>query len=247
MTPVSLREAVRITAVFSSFLAVLGLLLGGCAATEETHPSGHPAGHPAGHPPGHPPGAHKVFDDPADYARHWEDPSRDAWQRPAELVAALAVAPGMAVADVGTGTGYLLPYLSRAAGPAGRVYAVDLSPQMLDWVRERAAREGLDNVTPVKASGNASGLEPASVDRAILINVWHHVEEPAAYARDLHAALRPGGVLFIVEAKPDAPEGPPRHFRIAPEKVVETLERAGFEASVDPFEIDRQYVVRGVR
>jgi ubiquinone/menaquinone biosynthesis C-methylase UbiE len=191
--------------------------------------------------------AHRAFDDPAEYTRTWDDPARDAWQKPAGLVAALGVTAGMAVADIGTGTGYLVPHLSRAAGPGGRVYAVDVSPQMLKWVQDRAARGNLNNVSTVQASGNATGLSAASIDRAIMINVWHHIEDPVAYARSLHASLRAGGILFIVEAKPDAAEGPPRHFRLDPKKVMAVLEQAGLKASVDPFQIDRQYVVRGER
>jgi ubiquinone/menaquinone biosynthesis C-methylase UbiE len=120
---------------------------------------------------------------------------------------------------------------------------------MLSWVQDRAKREGMNNVTTVVASGGATGLPPASVDRAIMINVWHHIEDPDAYARDLHRVMRAGAVLFIVEAHPEADHhgGPPRHFRLAPQAVVEQLERAGFRAALDPFEIDRQFVVRAGR
>lgn len=192
---------------------------------------------------------HRTFDDPAASSRSWDDPARDAWQRPAELVAALGVRPGMSVADVGTGTGYLLPHLSRAAGPEGRVFAVDVSTKMLEWVRARAGREGLPNVATVTASGAATGLAEASVDRAILVNVWHHVEHPEAYAFDLFRSLRKGGVLFVVEARPDAEQegGPPRHMRMKPEEVVLQLQKAGFTAKIDPFTIDRQYVIRAER
>lgn len=190
---------------------------------------------------------HRTFDDPAASSRSWDDPARDAWQRPADLVAALGVRPGMAAADIGTGTGYLLPHLSQAAGPEGRVFAVDVSVRMLEWVRARAAREKLLNVTTVTASGAATGLAEGSIDRAILVNVWHHVEQPGAYALDLFRSLREGGVLFVVEARPDAEQGPPRHMRMKPETVVFQLEKAGFRAKVDPFTIDRQYVIRAER
>jgi ubiquinone/menaquinone biosynthesis C-methylase UbiE len=155
----------------------------------------------------------------------------------------------MAVADIGTGTGYLLPHLSPAAGAEGRVFAVDISPAMLEWVEERAKREGMNNVTTVIASGGATGLPPSTVDRAIMVNVWHHIEDPDAYARDLHRVMREGAILFIVEAHPGADHrgSPPRHFRLPPETVVEQLERAGFRAKLDPFQIDRQYVVRAER
>lgn len=192
--------------------------------------------------------AHRTFDDPAAYAKSWENPERDAWQRPAELIAALGVRPGMNVADIGTGTGYLLPHLSRAAGPGGKVFAVDISPAMLKWVRDRAAADGLDNVTAVQANSGATTLPAQSIDRAIMINVWHHIENQDAYARDLRNAMRDGGVLFIVETRPDAGEdGPPKHFRLPPEKVIERLAQAGFRATLDPFKIDRQYVIRAQR
>jgi len=191
-------------------------------------------------------GHHRIFDDPATYTESWDDPARDAWQRPADLVDALGLQTGMTVADIGTGTGYLLPHLSRAAGTEGQVYAVDISPQMLDWVSERAEREGLANITTVKASGDSTGLETASIDRAIMINVWHHIENPEAYAKDLYRSLREGGVVFIVEANPEAAHegGPPRHFRLPPAVVMQQYERAGFSVSLEPITLDRQYVIR---
>jgi len=190
-----------------------------------------------------------AFDDPAGYAERWEDPERYRWQRPAALVDALGVTAGMTVADIGTGTGYLLPYLDRAVGPAGQVYAVDVSREMLDWVRERAEEDRLASVRTVAASADASGLAPASVDRAIMINVWHHIADRDRYARDLHAALRDGGVLFIVETDPASTHegGPPHHYRLPPAVVIAELEGAGFTASRDDFEIDRQYVIRAER
>ena len=86
-------------------------------------------------------------------------------------------------------------------------------------------------------------------DRAIMINVWHHIEDPAAYARDMARVLRPGGVLFIVEARHDMQEegGPPAHFRLPPQKIIAQLEQAGLKAGVDAFGLDRQYVVRATR
>lgn len=198
---------------------------------------------------GHHAGAHRSFDEPATYSRRWDDPARDEWQRPAELVAALGVEPGMAVADIGTGTGYLLPHLSRAAGARGKVYAVDISAEMLRWVEARAEREGLANVEAVGATERATGLPAGAVDRAIMINVWHHVADPEGYARDMYRALRDDGVLFIVEARPGLSEegGPPEHFRLPPETVIEQLKAAGFTARVEDFPLDRQYVVRGER
>lgn len=225
-------------------LAALTLFAAPGMAAQHGDPAEH--GDHAAHGAAH---AHRSFDDPAHYAQSWDDPARDAWQKPRELVAALDVRPGMSVADIGTGTGYLLPHLSRAAGATGRVHAVDVEPKMLEWVATRAKREGLQNVATVLAQGGATGLPAASVDRAIMINVWHHIEDPAAYARDMARVLRPGGVLFIVEARHDMQEegGPPAHFRLPPQKIIAQLEQAGLKAGVDAFGLDRQYVVRATR
>jgi len=120
---------------------------------------------------------------------------------------------------------------------------------MLAWVRRRAVEENLDTVQTIEAAPGASGLAPASVDRAIMINVWHHIADRPAYARDLYVALRDGGVLFIVESDPDAQDesGPPRHYRLAPAAVVAELNGAGFRASQEDFDLDRQYVIRAER
>jgi arsenite methyltransferase len=199
--------------------------------------------------PAHAHPAHRSFDDPASYAKSWENPERDTWQRPADIIARLDVQRGMKVADIGTGTGYLIPYLSRAVGAEGQVMAVDISPAMLEWVKNRARRDGLSNVSTVQASGASTALPPESIQRAVMINVWHHIEDQVAYAKDLHAAMQGGGVLFIIETRPDADQegGPPMHFRLKPESVIAQLEKAGFRAKLDPLQIDRQYVVRAER
>src|SRR5262245_13412515 len=91
------------------------------------------------------------FDDPAAWAKVFDDPARDAWQRPQEVVAALGLRPGQRVADLGAGTGYFSRHLSRAVGPTGAVLAVDPEPNLVAWLRDRAEREGTANVVPVLA------------------------------------------------------------------------------------------------
>lgn len=138
------------------------------AATPEDPPaqSGADAGHPA----------HRTFDDPEQYASVWEKPERDEWQRPSDLVQALSVHPGMQVADIGSGTGYLLPYLSRAAGPGGRVYAVDISREMLAFIEKRSLRDKLTNVITVPATEAATGLPEGSLDRDLPAKMWTPID-----------------------------------------------------------------------
>lgn len=204
--------------------------------------AGHHGGHDGGHDGAAPAHDHR-FEDPAAYAAVWESPERDAWQEPEKLVAALEIAPGATVADIGTGTGYLLPYLATAVGEGGTVLAVDLEPAMLKWVEERAARDGLARVKTVLATPTSPGLAPASVDRAVMVNVWHHIGDRVAYGKAVREALREGGRFYVVETRMDAPDGPPVHMRMTPEVVIADLTAAGLSAELSAWENARQYMV----
>ncbi|MCB9626070.1 MAG: methyltransferase domain-containing protein [Sandaracinaceae bacterium] len=224
----------------------------GCAGAHEAQPPEHSAGsegHGARAHGGeaHGEGHQHRFEDPAAYAAAWESPERDAWQQPAQLVATLGIVPGMRVADIGTGTGYLLRYLSEATGPEGRVYAIDVERAMVDWVTERARTSGWTNVTPVLAPYDGPGVAPASLDRAIMVNVWHHIEARDVYARNLREALAPGGAVLVVETRLDAPEGPPLHYRLPPEQVMAELRAADLDVALSPYANSRQYAVLATR
>jgi SAM-dependent methyltransferase len=239
---------------------ILLLLALGCGHRAHPHPASapmtqpgghdHSHGHGQGHGKGHvQSGGHAhTFEDPARYVAQWEGPERDAWQQPAGLVAALGITPGMAVADLGTGTGYLLPHLVAAAGP-GSVYAVDIEPAMVAWVQARAASTGWTTVTPVLGSAQSTGLPPASLDRAVMINVWHHIEDPVAYGRSVKEALKPGGEFAVVETRLDAPEGdgPPMAMRLSPEAVIAALQSAGLQARRSDWTNPRQYMIIATR
>ena len=185
-----------------------------------------------------------AFPDAEAWAARFDDPARDAWQRPDEVIAALALQPSMHVADVGAGTGYFAIRLARAL-PEGLVLATDLEPDMRRYLAERAEREGLANVRTIAAGSRRSGLAPSSVDRALVVHVWHHVESAARpeYARDLAAALRPEGRILIVEFTMEASHGPPPAHRLSPEQVVSELEAAGLTARVLSSSLPDQYLV----
>lgn len=183
-----------------------------------------------------------TFTNADEWANVFDDPERDAWQRPTEVLRALDLEPTMSVADVGAGTGYFAVRLARAV-PRGEVIATDIEPDMVRFLSERARREGLGNVRAVHSTESASGLLPASVERILLVNVWHHLEQRAAYARDLAAALKSGGRLLIVEFGVTARRGPPQEMRVAPEAVISTLVEAGLVANVSPVSLPEQYIV----
>ena len=228
----------------SSHVALLMGLLTACGgfsgeARVQTAPEqGSPHAHRAHH--------HR-FDDAASWSKVFDDPARDAWQRPADVVAAMRIAPGMTVADVGAGTGYFEPYLSRAVGASGKVIAVDLEPDMVRWIEERAKREGLGNVQAVLGDPADSKLPPGSVDRVLVVDTWHHIDDRRAYAKKLAASLRPGGIVTIVDFTKDSPHGPPPKARLSPEEVTADLAEAGLAAAVVDGGLPHQFIVAGER
>lgn len=177
----------------------------------------------------------------------FDAPDRDGWQRPAEVLALLDVARGATVADLGTGTGYFLPFLSVAAGSTGRVLALDAEPAMVEHVRARAAREGLANVEARAVGAEDPRLEPGTVDRVLIVNTWHHLPDRPRYAGRLREALRPGGTILVVDFTRESPEGPPPEVRIPAETVVEEMRAGGLTAEIVSEQLGWQYVVRASR
>ena len=182
---------------------------------------------------------HHRFDDAEKWARVFDDPARDAWQKPDDVIRALQLPPDAKVADIGAGTGYFAARLARAV-PAGRVYAVDSAPDMVRYLGERAKREGLANLVAVQAAeGGPTLAEP--VDVALLVDVYHHIPSRTEYFAALRAALRPGGRVAIVDFRVDAPNGPPRSARIPPDTVKQELARAGYALAAEHDFLPDQY------
>lgn len=172
----------------------------------------------------------------------FDEPTRDSWQHPSDVLRALALAPTMSVADVGAGTGYFAVRMAHAV-PRGQVIATDLEPDMVRFVRERAHRENLSNLRATLATRTASGLAAQSVDRILIVHLWHHLADRIDYAHDLAAALRPGGKLFVVDFDLAARRGPPAELRVAPERLIAELAAAGLAAKVSSVVIPDQYIV----
>jgi SAM-dependent methyltransferase len=182
---------------------------------------------------------HRSFDDAERWAQVFDDPARDAWQKPDEVVRALHLAPNTAAADIGAGTGYFAVRLARAV-PQGRVYGVDISPDMVRYLNERAAREKLPNLSA--QLGDAAGPKlPAPVDLVLVVNTYHHIGDRAAYFERVRASLKPGGRVAIIDYRPDASSGPPPRARIAPERVKEEMARAGYRVAEEHAFLPQQF------
>jgi ubiquinone/menaquinone biosynthesis C-methylase UbiE len=148
-------------------------------------------------------------------------PGRDAQQQPERVVAALALANGAQVADLGAGGGYFTFRLADAVGPEGRVYAVDVDPDMLAYLRGRVRDESRANVEVVEAAPDDSRLPDAGVDLVFLCNTYHHLGERVAYFERLRGRLRPGGRVAIVEYRTG-------NHGTDPAVIAQELEAAGY-------------------
>ena len=214
--------------VVAALLAGAGLLGGPSVAGAQ--PQHEQPQHERHRAHGHDAGRHMAhrFDDPERYAQAFDAPERDAWQMPEQVIAALEITPGAAVADIGAGTGYFTVRLARDTA-ARTVYAVDIEPAMVDYVRRRADEAGLRNVVGVVAGPDSPNL-PAPVDLVLIVNTYHHIPERVAYFTALRNHLAPGGRIAIIDPRKGAPGGgPPDEFRFTPEEIGAELGRADFE------------------
>lgn len=187
------------------------------------------------------------FEKAEDWVKKFEGPERDAWQKPQVVVAALGEVAGKTVVDLGAGTGYFLPHLQRAVGESGKVLALDREADMVRHLRQRATREKLTTVEARQVEGDDPGLSPNSVDRVLIVDVWHHVGERTAYAKKLAAALKPGGAIYIVDFTQNSKHGPPKHLRLKPTDVMKELKDAGLVPEEQKSALTDQYIVVGKR
>ncbi len=167
-----------------------------------------------------------AFRDAERWAPVFEDPKRDVWQKPDEVIRALELAPDATVADIGAGTGYFAVRLADSL-PTGRVHAVDVEPDMVRYLAERARREKRENLM-VRAGAPHDPQLPEKVDLVLMVDVYHHLDERERYFRRLGDYLKPGGRVAIVDFTPDSPMGPPRAARIAADRVRAELAGAGY-------------------
>jgi len=183
------------------------------------------------------PGINEPFLDASDediqkFVNMFEGESREISTSRNEILAALNIRPGMAVGDIGAGTGLFEPLFNNAVGAKGKVYAVDLSPAMLEHLSQRIVAENLRRVEVVECTETESGLAPNSVDLIFVCDTYHHFEYPQTTLASIKSALRPGGTLAIVDF--ERIPGTSRqwvldHVRAGKEETRSEIEQAGFE------------------
>ncbi|MFG0316047.1 MAG: class I SAM-dependent methyltransferase [Planctomycetota bacterium JB042] len=134
-----------------------------------------------------------------EFVERFEGESREVFRERSRILEVLALRPGLDVADVGAGTGLFTLPMARAVGPDGVVHAVEIAPNFIAHVEERAAAEGLSNVRTVLCTESDARLEAGSVDLVFVCDTYHHFAYPASTLGSLRRALRPGGRLVVVD------------------------------------------------
>jgi ubiquinone/menaquinone biosynthesis C-methylase UbiE len=175
-------------------------------------------------------------------------PDRDARQKPGDLVKAMGLKPGMTVADVGTGIGYMLPYLSRAVTATGQVIAEDIFDDFLAAARVEATNQQLTNVIFVKGTEKDPSLPEDEVDQVLVLDAYHHFDYPESMLAGISKALKPDGKLVIVEYYKSAAAMPNNngliHIRLDKSDLIKEVEANHFRLVSEREQIkDSQYML----
>jgi ubiquinone/menaquinone biosynthesis C-methylase UbiE len=173
-----------------------------------------------------------------------ERSEREDEEAPDVALNVLKIPKGAAVADIGAGSGYITVRLADRVGPTGRVFANDVQPQMLSILARRLDRSKITNVTLIEGTLDDPRLPPASVDLALMVDVYHELSQPQSILRHLRESLKPGGRLVLLEYRKEDPTVPikPEHKMSVAEAKME-VEAEGFTLSKVDEALPRQHIL----
>src|SRR5262245_7850464 len=185
---------------------------------------------------------HRLHRDPKSYIGALEDPKRDLYQKPQEVIMALGLKPGEVIADIGAGSGYFTFRLTHHVGDRGKVYAVDVSPDMIRHINRRIRELKATNVVSILADPDDPLLPDGSVDRFFFSDSWHHIDNQTKYLSLMKKMLKPGGEIVMIDFhKKDLPVGPPMQMKIAREDLIKEMESNGFRLTKEHTFLPYQY------
>jgi len=180
---------------------------------------------------------HHPFKSINEYIQRMESPDRAEWQKPKKVVDYLAIRDGDVIADIGAGSGYFSVLLSKRVGDSGRIYAVDIENEMIEYIEKRAKKERLNNIKT-----DDPLLLESSIDLIFICDTYHHIEGRDNYLKILKKVLKKNGRLAIVDFHVvDTPVGPPLNIRISKDKIMGEILKAGFKLEADYYFLPYQY------
>lgn len=184
----------------------------------------------------------RLHNDPKSYIGALEDPKRDAYQKPEEVLMALGLKPGEVIADIGAGSGYFTFRLAHHVGDQGKVFAVDVSPDMIRFINRRTRELRATNVVSILADPDDPLLPDGSVNRFFFSDSWHHIENQTKYLSLMKKILRPGGEIVMIDFhKKELPVGPPMQMKIARADLIKQMESNGFRLTKEHTFLPYQY------
>jgi ubiquinone/menaquinone biosynthesis C-methylase UbiE len=188
------------------------------------------------------------FNNDGAWIKAFEDPERDEWQKPDEVVKSLNLKPGDIIADIGAGTGYFTKRFAKAVSPGGQALGLDIVPSRVQHMKEEAQRLGLNNYKALLIKPDNPKLEPGSVDVVFLCNTYHHLENRVDYFQRLSKSLKENGRVVIVDFyKKPLPVGPSSaDHKLSKEVVLEEFQVAGYHLKHDKDFLPYQYYLEFV-
>jgi ubiquinone/menaquinone biosynthesis C-methylase UbiE len=171
-------------------------------------------------------------------------PEREAEEEPDEALDAIALRKGDAVADIGAGVGYFSWRMAERVGPAGKVYANDIQPGMIEQLKKNVASRGLGNVIPVLGTESDPKLPAGALDLALLVDVYHEFSQPQKMLAGIRAALKPSGRLVLLEYRKEDPRVPIRlEHKMTVKEVRAEIEPEGFRFETSLETLPRQHIL----
>lgn len=192
---------------------------------------------PAPHSSQH--GFHRDFGNAEKWVKKFDDPARAKWQKPDDVIKALKLEPNCTIADIGAGTGYFSLRIAKA-DPTVKVYAADVEPDMVDYMKKQSRMRSLPNHIALKISSDKPDL-PKPVDLVLVVDTFHHIDDRTRYFKLLKEKLKANGRIAIIDFTAESPEGPPPEHRISKAEVEKEMKEAGYRLDQDIKLLPYQY------
>ncbi len=182
-----------------------------------------------------------LHQDSKGYIAMLESSERDSYQKPDQVLEALKLRPEEIVADIGAGSGYFSFRMAQRLAAQGRVYAVDINPAMIRHMNKKIRDFEISNLVTILAEPD-DPLLFVKVDRFLICNTWHHIEDQEQYLSNMKTIIKPGGQVVIIDfKKEELPFGPPLEEKIARGDLVQQMQRAGFRIREEHDFLPHQY------